>query len=95
VSNVLARLVRSDAPLDNIGTLEHVRAHAEHIANLIGWDKIGIGSDFDGGLGADETPIEIDTSADLARIGDVVPDEARAGVLGENWLRLLSEALPQ
>jgi len=89
ISSVLTRTATS-----NFVTLEHVRAHAEHTAKLIGWDKVGIGSDFDGGLGADETPVEIDTSADLARIGDVVPHEARAGVLGENWLRVLSEALP-
>jgi len=94
VGNVMLRMVRPGAPFDNVGTLDHVRVQAEHIAALIGWDRIGIGSDFDGGLGSEETPVEIDTSADLSRIGDVVPDEARAGVLGENWLRVLSGALP-
>lgn len=78
---------------ENSVTLDVVRAHAEHIANLIGWQRVGIGSDLDGGLGRDETPVELDTAADLVRVGDVAPPEARAGVLGENWLRLLREAL--
>src|SRR5439155_24554529 len=87
-------LTRPAAPPENFVTLEVVRAHASHIAGLIGWQRVGIGSDLDGGLGRDESPVELDTAADLRMIGDVVPPEARAGVLGENWLRLLREALP-
>lgn len=75
-------------------TLDAVRAHAGHIASIVGWHRVGIGSDLDGGLGVDETPVELDTAADLVRIGDVVPPEARAGMLGENWLRFLRGALP-
>ena len=78
----------------NFVTLDAVRAHAEHIADLIGWHRLGIGSDLDGGLGEDETPVELRSAADLHRIADVVPAEARAGVLGGNWLRFLAEALP-
>ncbi len=82
-----------DAPVNSV-TLEAVRDHAAHIAALVGWQRVGIGSDLDGGLGADETPREIDTIADLHRVADVVPPEARAGVLGGNWLRFLAAALP-
>lgn len=71
-----------------------LRAHAHHIAGLIGWDAIGIGSDLDGGLGLEETPKELDTVADLVRVGEIVPATARAGVLADNWLRLLRRALP-
>ena len=75
-------------------TLEgQVRAHFQHMAGLIGWDKLGIGSDLDGGFGSSETP-GLDTIADLQRIGNVVPAHARAGVLGENWLALLRRSLP-
>lgn len=70
-----------------------VRAHLEHIAGLIGWNKLGIGSDLDGGFGSLETP-GLDTIADLQRIGEIVPAHARAGVLGENWLNLLRRSLP-
>lgn len=83
-----------DATIGNSVTLDVVRAHAEHIAALIGWHRIGIGSDLDGGLGVDETPVELTSAADLRRVADVVPPEAGAGVLGENWLRFLAEVLP-
>ena len=83
-----------DSQIENTVTLDVVGAHAEHIAALIGWHRVGIGSDLDGGLGRDETPVELETAADLGRVGDVAPPEARAGVLGGNWLRLLREALP-
>ena len=75
-------------------TLDAIKRHLDHMASIIGWDKVAIGSDLDGGFGAEETPVELDTIADLARIGDVVPDDAREGVLGGNWLRVLHESLP-
>lgn len=71
-----------------------VKNHMAHVANLIGWNRVAIGSDIDGGLGRDESPEELETIADLIKIGDVVPAEAREGVLGGNWLRFLREALP-
>ena len=82
-----------DADL-NFVTIDAVRAHAEHIADLVGWHRVGIGSDLDGGLGADETPLELDTAADLQLLAEAFPPEARAGVLGSNWLRFLDDALP-
>jgi membrane dipeptidase len=85
---------RSGAAPENFVTLEHVRAHAEHMANLIGWEHIGIGSDLDGGLGEDESPLELRTAADTGRVAEVAPPEFRDAVAGGNWLRLLSEALP-
>jgi membrane dipeptidase len=75
-------------------TLADVRRHAEHIAGLIGWDHLGIGSDFDGGLGKQETPDEFDVEADLRRVAEVVPENSRDAVLGGNWLRFLRDALP-
>jgi membrane dipeptidase len=91
VTRVFAGTARS---FENTVTLDVVRAHAEHMANLIGWHRIGIGSDLDGGLGLDETPVELTSAADLGRVAEVVPPEAVPGVLGGNWLRLLAEALP-
>jgi len=57
---------------------EHLRRHADHIAGLVGWKHIGIGSDLDGGFGLEESPLEIDTEADLYKVGAVLPAEARA-----------------
>jgi membrane dipeptidase len=72
-----------------------VRRHLAHIAGLAGWESVGLGTDVDAGNGRDETPAGLDSCADWARLGDVVPEQARAGVLGGNWLRFLREALPQ
>jgi hypothetical protein len=70
------------------------RQHAYHIASLVGWEHVGIGSDLDGGLGRDDCPTEIDTVADLVKIGEVVPAAHAAAVLGGNWIRFLGSVLP-
>ena len=72
----------------------HWASHAAHVAGVTGWEHVGIGTDLDGGVGLEETPLEIDTVADLHRLGDVVPREWCAGVLGGNWLRWLEASLP-
>jgi membrane dipeptidase len=59
-----------------------------------GWDHLAIGSDLDGGIGRDESPIGMDTIADIGLLGDVLPDDAKAGVLGGNWIAFLRDALP-
>jgi membrane dipeptidase len=66
----------------------------EHNAALIGWDKLGIGSDLDAGMSLDCSPLELNTIADFAKFSEVVPAQARAGVLAENWLRFLRASLP-
>jgi membrane dipeptidase len=76
-------------------TLQHVRRHAEHVAWLIGWERLAIGSDFDGGFGLGDIPAELERAADFAMLGDAVPEAARGGFLGENWLRLLRRVLPE
>ena len=73
---------------------QHLRRHADHIAALVGWDHVGIGSDLDGGLGLEESPLEIDTIADLSKVGAVVPPQAREAVLSSNWLNFLRRSLP-
>ena len=74
---------------------EHFRRQADHIAGLSGWEHVGIGSDLDGGFGLEESPREIDTIADLYKVGEVVPIEAREKVLSTNWLNFLRASLPR
>jgi membrane dipeptidase len=74
---------------------DDLRRHAEHIADLVGWEHVGIGSDLDGGLGLEESPLEINTIADLAEVAVAVPAEARDAVLSSNWLNFLRGTLPQ
>jgi membrane dipeptidase len=69
--------------------------HAEHVASVGGWEHVGIGSDLDGGFGRDESPAEVETVADLGRVGAALPAEAREAVLGRNWLDFLASSLPR
>src|SRR5262249_23631193 len=74
---------------------EHLRRHAQHIAGIAGWNCIGIGSGLDGGFCLEESPTEIDTVADLHKIGLALPAEAREAVLSTNWLTFLRSSLPR
>ena len=85
---------RRDGPI-TVTLEEHLRRHADHVANLVGWEHVGVGSDLDGGFGLEESPSEIDTVADLYKVGSAVPAGAREAVLGTNWLNFLRASLPQ
>jgi len=82
-------------------TLADVAAAVDHVCQVVGdAAHVGLGSDFDGGFGAESAPAEIDTVADLARIGPALAEmgygeENIAAVLGGNWLHLLRAALPE
>ena len=57
-------------------------------------NHVAIGSDFDGGFGANHIPAELDTWRDIATIGEALArrnwtDDAIAAVLGGNWRRWL------
>ncbi len=79
-------------------TLDDVAAHIDHICQLLGnANHVGIGSDFDGGLGAADIPSELDNCADLYKLGSKLKEKGYAdddisGILGENWLNLLRRA---
>ncbi|GAK60144.1 peptidase M19 renal dipeptidase [Candidatus Vecturithrix granuli] len=74
---------------------EHLRRHAIYVASLSSWNHVGIGSDLDGGFGLEESPSEIESVADLYKVGAVVPTEVREAVLSTNWLNFLRSSLPQ
>ena len=90
---------RKGDPKAAVGVAD-VAAAIDHVCQVVGdATHVGIGSDFDGGFGAESTPAELDTVADLRAIGPALAemgyDEAAiAAILGGNWLRLLSSALP-
>ncbi len=81
-------------------TLERVVENIDHICQLAGNGRhVGIGSDLDGGYGSEQTPVGVDTIADLQKL---VPLLERRGysqgdieaVMHGNWLRFFSEVLP-
>ena len=71
----------------------------KHICDLAGnANHVGLGTDMDGGLGREQIPVEITTSAELPRVGDALrqggfDENAVAGVLGLNWIRFFTSAL--
>jgi membrane dipeptidase len=81
-------------------TLAHVAAMIDHICQVTGSAlHAGIGSDFDGGFGVERTPAEIDTVADLQKLAAVLQgrgysDGDVAGILAQNWVRVLRQGLP-
>ena len=80
-------------------TLADVATHIKHICNLAGSAAhVGLGTDMDGGLGREQIPVEIETSADLPRVSDALSadgfnDEDVVGIMGENWIRFFSKYL--
>ena len=81
-------------------TLKDVAIHARHICNLVGSaDHVGLGTDMDGGLGREQIPVEIETSADLPRVAEALSadgfsDYDIADILGGNWLNYFARRLP-
>lgn len=59
-------------------TLAHVVEHIVHIGNLIGYDHVGLGSDFDG---IPNTPEGLD---DVSKYPDLVAEMLRQGVSDVN-----------
>jgi membrane dipeptidase len=74
--------------------LDHLRAHAEHVGAIVGWERLGIGSDLDGGFGAEETLVELPRLAEFGRLAEAAPPEHRDDLLGASWWRWLERALP-
>lgn len=83
-----------DVPLMRVAECIH------HVADVTGTHHAcAIGSDFDGGFGAEASPVGLDTIADLPRIADPLSDldfsdEQIRDILGGNWIRFLGRALP-
>ncbi|HEX8993177.1 MAG TPA: membrane dipeptidase [Anaerolineales bacterium] len=85
---------REEVPLDTFV------AHMDHVCQLAGDSlHVGIGSDFDGGFGLQSVPPEIDTVADLQKIGPLLRARGYAesdaeNILGLNWIHFLERNLP-
>jgi membrane dipeptidase len=85
--------VRSDGRDCMDTPLSQIVAHAVYLANRVGVDHVGFGSDFDGGL----LPSGLDSAAKLpaldAALSDAGFDDAEiAKLTHENWLRTLCRA---
>ena len=84
---------------DVIG-VEAVAAAIDFVCQMAGDARhVGLGTDMDGGFGAESTPAELDTVADLVKVADALKARGYArvdveAILSGNWLRLLRRSLP-
>ncbi len=93
-------LVPPDDLKNRPANLKDVTNHIKHICDLTGSSAfVGLGTDMDGGLGRNEIPQEIQTSADLHRVGEALStagfvDEDILDIMSENWTRFFKRHLP-
>lgn len=79
-------------------TLDAVVDHIDHICQIAGnADHVAIGSDLDGGFGLEQTPLGLDTIADLQKIPDLLrargyAEDDVAKIMHGNWLEMLRRA---
>ena len=79
-------------------TLENVADHIDHICQLSGSvEHAGIGSDLDGGFGTEQCPADVDTIADIGRIGDILAGRKYSegeieSILYRNWVSFFEKA---
>jgi membrane dipeptidase len=85
-------------PQDAGVTLEHMLDHIDHVCQLAGnAQHAAIGTDLDGGFGREQSPADLDTIADLARLPEMLAARGYSaadieGVMHGNWLRFLESA---
>jgi membrane dipeptidase len=78
--------------------LERLIDHIDHICQLAGnAGHVGLGTDLDGGFGREQTPADLDTIADLARLPDLLKsrgysDQDQRQIAHGNFVRILVEA---
>jgi membrane dipeptidase len=81
-------------------TLDRVADHIDHICQLAGSHRhAAIGTDLDGGFGSEQSPIDIETIADVQKLADVLGargynDAAINDIFHGTWLRFFRAHLP-
>ena len=91
---------RRSQPADFDLKIARICEHIDHICQLAGNARhVGLGSDLDGGFGTEQTPLDLDSIADLATIAPLLAARGYApadidGIMHANFLRFLREHLP-
>jgi membrane dipeptidase len=81
-------------------TLDTLIEAVDYVCQLTGSARhVGIGTDFDGGFGVEQTPHGINTIADISKIAGLLGsrgyiDSDISHIMSENWLRILRKTLP-
>ena len=81
-------------------TMENLADHIDYICQMAGDVKhCAIGTDLDGGFGTEQTPCDLDTIADMQKLGPILSkrgysDADVEAIFNGNWLRFFGAALP-
>jgi membrane dipeptidase len=79
--------------------IEKICEHIDHICQLAGNARhVGIGTDLDGGFGTEQTPMDLDSIADLVRLVPLLEQRGYTpadidGIMQGNFLRFLRQHL--
>jgi membrane dipeptidase len=77
-------------------SLANVVDHIDHVCQIAGNARhAAIGTDLDGAFGREQSPQDIDTIADLAKVPSLLTkrgycDEDVRGIMHGNWIRFLN-----
>ena len=81
-----------------VATIEMVADHIDHVCQVAGSAKhVGLGTDLDGGFGTEQSPLGLDSIADLRKMPDILDARGYSaadieGVMHGNWLALMRRA---
>jgi membrane dipeptidase len=90
---------RRSRPQDFGLKIEKICEHIDHVCQLAGNARhIGLGTDLDGGFGAEQTPEDLDSIADLVTLAPLLEGRGYSaadidGIMQGNFLRFLRENL--
>lgn len=96
--NLVRRFIRYPLDERERPSIEDAVAHVEHICSIAGHTRcVGLGTDMDGGISAEDLPEGIDRPTDLMKILDALrsrgwSDEDVAAFAYGNWMRFWREA---
>jgi membrane dipeptidase len=85
-------------PQEAGATLEKIIDHIDHVCQLAGNARhVAVGTDLDGGFGKEQSPLDLDTVADLQKLPEMLrkrgyAEPAVEGIMSANWLRFFREA---
>ena len=88
-------------PTQHAVTLSHLADHIERICDLAGnGQQVAIGTDLDGGFGAEACPVDLQRHRDIHRLRDILSERGWADqqireLFHENWLAFYRRTLPE
>lgn len=88
--NFAVAFLREDGRADTDTPLETMLRHLDHLMSILGEDRVGLGSDYDGA----QVPQDVTTVADLPNLRAAMADHGYgdaliAKICHENWLNVL------